>query len=450
VFRNRQSVPGWLLGGSIAGICAGILIAASVTVWLVFEVRKEQRMIAGLIRDEPAEVAQRVGSLPSELRWQLFCSVLILVVLLVAALSLLLVFRAYWGSQKSLRDIKMQAWHILDSMDHAVLTTDRRGELTSINRRGVELLEVKGDCVGTPISGICVDGLPLDDIRQEVLRASASVHERDFTIRRGLLDRTYRVHGHLLSDDTKNVLGVVIHVRDITDRRLLEERMRRMERYMGLGTLASGLHHEMKNPLTALSLHVQLLEEHVADKLDAQVAENLRVVKTELTRISGVLESFRDFASQERLSPSQADLWAIAAQAASLIRPQSLEKSVEVVVEAPANGLPVRADAMKLEQVLLNVLLNGLEAMPEGGRLSVRGKLDGGAVSVEIADTGSGIPEDLQGRIFDPYFTTKSGGSGMGLAICEKIMQQHGGRIDFASGPDGTTFTLTLPTEVNG
>ena len=95
----------------------------------------------------------------------------------------------------------------------------------------------------------------------------------------------------------------------------------------------------------------------------------------------------------------------------------------------------------------LNVLLNGLEAMPEGGRLAVRGKLEDGTASIEIADTGSGIPDDLRGRIFDPYFTTKSTGSGMGLAICEKIMQQHSGRIDFVSGPNGTSFTLTMPTE---
>jgi signal transduction histidine kinase len=244
------------------------------------------------------------------------------------------------------------------------------------------------------------------------------------------------------------VLGTVIHVREITDRRLLEERMGRMERYMGLGTLASGLHHEMKNPLAALSLHVQLLEEHVADKIDEQVAENLRVVKTEITRISGVLESFRDFASLERLNPSETDLWAIAAQAASLIRPQLEEQSVHVGLELPPAGLPVRADAMKLEQVVLNVLLNALEAMPDGGELTVRGKREDGAASIEIADTGTGIPEDLQGQIFDPYFTTKSGGSGMGLAICEKIMQQHGGRIDFVTGPSGTTFKLTLPMEL--
>jgi two-component system sensor histidine kinase HydH len=448
MFRSRQPIAGWLLTGAITGICIGILLAASVTVWLVFEVRKEQQMIADLIRDEPAEVAQRIGSLPLELRWQLVFSVLILVVLLVAAISLLLVFRAYWGSQKLLRDIKMQAWHILASMDHAVLTTDRAGAVTSINRRGFELLEVEGDCVGSPISEICVDGLPLDDIRRTVLRNNAAVHDQDFTLRAGPLVRTYRVHCHLLSDDTNNVLGTVIHVRDITDRRLLEERMRRMERYMGLGTLAAGLHHEMKNPLAALSLHVQLLEEHVADKIDAQVAENLRVVKTEMTRISGVLESFRDFASLEKLNQCRTDLWAVAAQATSLIRPQLQENSVEVALEAPQGGLPVNADAMKVEQVLLNVLLNGLEVMPAGGRLTVRGELEDGVASIEIADTGSGIPEDLQGQVFDPYFTTKSSGSGMGLAICEKIMQQHGGRIDFVTGPNGTTFRLTLPTEV--
>jgi signal transduction histidine kinase len=334
-------------------------------------------------------------------------------------------------------------------MRHAVVTTDRDGAVTGANLRGFELLGADRDGIGRPIGEICGNGLPLDEIRREVLRTGTPVHDQDLVVRTGPLDRTYRVDCHLLSDDRSNVVGTVLHVRDVTDRVLLEERMRRMERFMGLGTLAAGLHHEMKNPLAALSLHVQLLEEHVQDKLDRQVAENLRVVKTEVTRITGVLESFRDFASLEKLNRRPTDLWAVAVQAASLIRPQSQEKSVEVVLEPPAAGLPVNADPMKMEQVFLNVLLNGLEAMPAGGRLTVRAASGDGTASIEIADTGPGIPDNLQRRVFDPYFTTKSTGSGMGLAICEKIMEQHGGRIDFATGPRGTTFELTLPTDTN-
>jgi two-component system nitrogen regulation sensor histidine kinase GlnL len=200
--------------------------------------------------------------------------------------------------------------------------------------------------------------------------------------------------------------------------------------------------------LSALALHAQLLEEHFGGDADREVAENLAVLKTEVTRIGGVLESFRDFASTQKLNRSDASLFETVEQTVRLIRPQAERQNVRVMVERPADSSPrASVDVSKLEQVLLNVILNGMEAMPEGGELTIRLGKAVEMAHIEIADTGPGIPENIGDQVFDPYFTTKGEGSGMGLAICDKIIRQHGGQIDFDSSPEGTVFRISIPME---
>jgi two-component system nitrogen regulation sensor histidine kinase GlnL len=237
----------------------------------------------------------------------------------------------------------------------------------------------------------------------------------------------------------------VLHIRDVTERLLVEERMRRMERFMGLGALAAGLHHEIKNPLGALSLHVQLLEERLGDRADNEAAESLGVLKTEVTRISGVLESFRDFASVERLNRTDADLPELVRQTVDLIRPQAEGQGVRLTLKLPKEELPsLAADEARLEQVLLNLVMNALEEMESGGELTLSLRRNDDRLQIDVADTGRGIPERIQSRVFDPYFTTKTTGSGMGLAFCDKIIRQHGGQIDFETSSAGTTFRVVL------
>jgi signal transduction histidine kinase len=288
----------------------------------------------------------------------------------------------------------------------------------------------------------------LDAITEEVLQRGAALPDLDLKVARGNREHRFRVDCHLLKGPEENLLGTVLHVRDVTDRVMMEDRLRRMERFMGLGTLAAGLHHEIKNPLSALSLYVQLLEEQLETHPDREIAENLAVLKTEVTRIGGVLESFRDFASIQELNRSEADLAEIIDRTVRLIRPQAERQDVQVLVEVSGDEIPhVSVDVAKLEQVLLNVILNGLDVMPEGGRLAVRLSQAAGHACVDITDTGPGIPQSIRSHVFDPYFTAKSEGSGMGLALSDKIIRQHGGQIGFETGHDGTVFRLSLPLE---
>jgi signal transduction histidine kinase len=432
----------------MSAIVVAVVFASALTVWLVVETRKVQRTVAQLLSEGSPIVTRDMGTLPGELRWQLVFSILVLLVLVVAAIALVGLFRALSVTQKSLREVKMLAWNILASMGHAVLTTNREGVITSINPRGHELLNVDSDCVGRPIADISTEDIRLDDISENVLRTGAPSPDNDLRVSRGNREHHFRVDCHLLTDRDENVLGTVLHVSDATGRVMMEERLRRMERFMGLGTLAAGLHHEISNPLSALSLYVQLLEEQLEGNRHQEVAKSLAVLKTEVARIGGVLNSFRDFASVQELNRSEADLAEIVDRTVRLIRPQAEHQNVQVTVEPSGDGLPhVSVDVAKLEQVLLNVVLNGLDAMPEGGKLTIRLSQAEGKAHVDIADTGPGIPQDIRRQVFDPYFSAKSEGSGMGLAISDKIMRQHGGRIDFETGPEGTVFRLSLAME---
>lgn len=172
----------------------------------------------------------------------------------------------------------------------------------------------------------------------------------------------------------------------------------------------------------------------------------LDVLQTETRRITGVLEGFRDFASVAQLNRSTVDLCQLIVKLVRFVEPQARQQHVHVSTALPVESpAPIIVDAVRIEQVLLNLVVNALAAMPDGGELTIRLREASDAVYVDVLDTGSGIPDDLHDKVFDPYFTTRSTGTGMGLAISEKIVRQHDGTIDFRTSSGGTVFTIALP-----
>ena len=429
------------------GLLAAIVAATLVTTWVAWTLNDEQAMLADLVVGKAQTSSDVVRALPAKLRLQHNLTIVILVILIATALGLLTIRRAFLDSRQSLRDVKILAGDILASMDQGVVTTTCDGVITSINRRGRELLGVVSECVGRPISEILPRDLGLDELSHEVLAGCRAVNDRDVSISRNGYTNRLRADCYLLRGTNGDVFGSVLHLRDVTERVLVEERMRRMERHLGLGSLAVGLHHEIKNPLTALSLHVQLLEERLESQSPGQeVDELLRVLKTEVTRLNGVLETFRDFAAFRSLSPQPTDVVGLIDKVVRLVQPQADLQKVRIAVEgSEPPAAPVSLDATKFEQVLLNLIINALEAMSGGGELTIRSRVADEELHMDVVDSGCGIPPAIQPRIFDPYFTTKSDGAGIGLAWSEKIIQQHHGHIEFETGPKGTTFKVTIP-----
>jgi signal transduction histidine kinase len=255
-------------------------------------------------------------------------------------------------------------------------------------------------------------------------------------------------------------LGVVAILRDLTPVRQLEEQLRRSDRLAALGTLAAGLAHEIKNPLTS----IMTFSRHVARRFDDERFRQRfqSVVPRELERINAIVDGLLRLARPARLVLAPVHLPSLLEQALELYAPQIEARQIRVRRDWPAGVPPVPGDAEHLYQAFLNLLANAIDAMEDegGGTLTVRlGWLQegerggGGAVHdrliVEIADTGSGIKPEQTPNVFNPFFTTKSGGTGLGLAIAHKIIEDHGGAVTFRSTPgQGTVFTVALPLRV--
>jgi len=172
------------------------------------------------------------------------------------------------------------------------------------------------------------------------------------------------------------------------------------------------------------------------------------VLKTEVGRLNGVLESFRSFANLQNLSIQPTDALAVLEEAIRLIHPQATEQGVQITLLHPEIELPlVSLDAEKFTQVILNLLINALEAMPKGGALAIAASVVGSELRISIKDSGPGIAIEARKNLFQPYFSTKTKGSGLGLALSEKLVNQHGGHIDYQTGPEGTTFEIAVPVE---
>ncbi len=435
-----------------AGLAILSLIALSVTTWILFDVAREQEIVARIIQHLPESDMAVAEELSGDLRLRSKLSFLLVLNIVGTAIAFALVVRGYLSSEQSLRDAQVLATDIRASMDGGIITTDRNGTMTSLNPRGREILGLsEGEGVGLTPSQAGGEHALLETICNEVNLGQIAIRDRDYTVNRNGHEQTLRAGCTRLKNQREEAIGTVIHIRDVTERVLMEQRLRRMERYMGLGSLAAGLQHEIKNPLSALSLHIQLLCERLADDTpDGEVQELLDVLHIEVARITNVLDSFRNYASVNELGRSWVDVATLIEKLVRFLHPQTKQQNVVVKVDLPDESLEsIAADSMRLEQVLLNLALNALAAMPDGGTLRFRLSKQDDYLRIDVTDTGNGIPVEIQSQIFDPYFTTRNEGTGMGLALCDKIIRQHAGSIDFSTGPTGTQFSVLLPTEGN-
>jgi signal transduction histidine kinase len=230
-----------------------------------------------------------------------------------------------------------------------------------------------------------------------------------------------------------------------------EQRLIRSERLAAVGKIAAQITHEVRNPLSSIGLNAEMLEDEIsslggAPEQRREATALARAIVKEVDRLTDITEEYLRFARLPRPKLEREDLGAIVASLLAFLRPELEARRIALDARLDPGAPPVAADEHQLRQALLNLLRNAAEAMAEGGRLTVALDGGGGAVALRIADTGQGIaPEDLP-KIFDPFFSTKEGGTGLGLALTQQIVVEHGGAIDVASAPGtGTTFTVRLP-----
>ncbi|TWU10950.1 two-component system sensor histidine kinase NtrB [Allorhodopirellula heiligendammensis] len=423
------------------------------TAWIFSAVSREQEIVSQIVKHLPESDSEVASELKGELVLQRGLLLLLVIDFVAAGVALVFVVRAYLSSEQSLEDVKVLSSDILASMDAGVITTDPDGVLTSINPRGQMLIGLPhsehpphDSAIGHNISEIGHEHASLEEIFEESRRFEHPIRDRDYRITRDGHTQTLRAGCTRLHNRAGDEIGFVLQVRDVTQKALIEERLRRMERYMGLGSLAAGLQHEIKNPLAALALHIQLLCERLAQETDdTEINESLNILNTEVKRIGDVLDGFRNYASINDIGRSPVDVGELISKLVRLLRPHAEKQNVTLKMSAPEQTLElIQADSARLEQVFLNLALNAIAAMPNGGTLQFLISGEDGGIRIDVIDTGRGIPAEIQSKIFDPYFTTRSDGTGMGLALCDKIIRQHNGNLDFETSPQGTTFTVQL------
>jgi signal transduction histidine kinase len=241
-------------------------------------------------------------------------------------------------------------------------------------------------------------------------------------------------------------IGALLTVRDAESVQKIEDEIELSRRLAAIGRLTSGVAHEVKNPINAIVLHLEVLREKLPE-LEPDSKRHMDVISSEIRRLDRVVQTLVDFSRPVELRLTETDLRRTLEDVALLAIPQANQQGVKLIRDIPDEPLVVRIDSDLIKQAVLNVVLNGIQAMAAaGGSLLMTASRESGVVSVDIKDQGPGIPAEVRDKIFNLYFTTKKGGSGIGLAMTYRVLQLHNGSIEFESREgEGTTFHLRLP-----
>jgi signal transduction histidine kinase len=240
-------------------------------------------------------------------------------------------------------------------------------------------------------------------------------------------------------------IGALLTMRDAESVRRIENEIELSRRLAAIGRLTSGVAHEVKNPINAIVVHLELLREKMRE-VDPNTRRHMDIIGNEIHRLDRVVQTLVDFNRPVELRLSSFDLRRLVEDVAMLAAPEAALQGVEVKTQIGTEFLPIKADNDLVKQALLNVVLNGVQSMERGGVLTVEARREDVSASVEVRDQGGGIPPEIQDKVFNLYFTTKKSGSGIGLAMSYRVLQMHSGSLDFTTEMGlGTTFRLLLP-----
>jgi len=338
---------------------------------------------------------------------------------------------------------------IFNAILEGVIVTDPRGRIIYLNQSACGFFGIEGEAsLGRPLSEV-IRGLDWDGLGG----LGGEVISRDLEVLypENRLLNFYVVP--LLSDESeggeRETVGRAIILRDITETRRATEETIESERFSALTMLAAGVAHEVGNPLNSLDIHLQLMQrslQRLPAKSRTELEKAVTVARGEVSRLDHIITQFLRAIRPQPLDLKAGNLNEIVEESIAFLEPEIHDR--DVLVECDLDqGLPVlEIDRDQIKQAFYNVVRNAFQAMKTGGILRIRTGADETHVFVSFSDTGGGIPPENISRIFEPYFTTKSGGSGLGLLIVRRIIRAHGGEVVLESAPGkGLTLTLRLP-----
>ncbi len=340
---------------------------------------------------------------------------------------------------------------VLYSMTDGVVVLDEKHNVILLNKAAERLFPFKnGEVNERPLWDALAD-TDLSDFFHQALVSQELIEDKEMTIDAGGIPRILSCTMMPLVREG-GIQGGLLHIEDITEKKGKEARLRRAENLASLTTLTAGVAHEIKNPLGSISIHIQLIQKALNKESESknEVIQNyLDIVNEEVERLNGIIVDFLFAVRPMDMNLVKQDLNELIRDLFDFMQYEMEEQGVSLALELDGELPQLQLDTKYMKQALLNIVKNALSAMPEGGKLFVLTNVSDGQVELSISDTGVGIPEENMAKIFEPYFTTKDFGSGLGLTLVYKIIKEHQGEINLHSKEgEGTTFTITLPVPV--
>jgi PAS domain S-box-containing protein len=339
---------------------------------------------------------------------------------------------------------------ILRSITSGVLTVGPDGSVTTANPAAERMLGMSEfDMVPKPIGGLFRDDGGIGGDVAKVLAGRLPLTLREVTL---VTSGGKTVHVQASTSRMRavggRILGAVVTVEDVSDVKALTDQLIRADRLAAMGELTAGVAHEVRNPLGVIRASVQLLEDAQCDQ--SRIDEAAEIIKQEIDRLDRVIKALLDFGRPSTPTLVRTDVESVLDDVVLFTNRFATQADVEIV-RFGGDDLPlVVADPDQLKQVFLNLVTNAVQAMEEcGGRITITTRDAGDFVEVQVADDGPGIAADDLAKVFDPFYSRRQGGTGLGLTIVHRIVDEHGGHIEVESSRAGTTFTVSLPSALD-
>lgn len=336
---------------------------------------------------------------------------------------------------------------VLESMSDGVVVTDRENRILLVNKSAERMLPFNTGDPAERVLWECIRDREIAAFFRRALSGLDKVIDREFTLTEGFVRTLALTVMPLVRQGA--IQGNMIHIEDVTEKRAKEARLRRAESLAALTTLTAGVAHEIKNPLASIGIHIELMRKAIGGRptvSSAKVSENLEVIKEEVERLNRIVVDFLFAVRPMNTELQLEDPNPLVRELLEFLRFELEQAGISLELELLEPSPLIRLDAKYLKQALLNIVKNAIAAMPTGGKLRVESRRKGNTLQLKVSDTGVGIPEENLDKIFEPYFTTRDFGSGLGLTLVYKIVKEHLGEIAVSSKPgEGTTITLSFP-----